>query len=183
MVETENGKFQPCADFNKFLCSWMEVLHWNVPPEALCSLLWQGPVCRGMLPNASLLLTLLNFLTAVFFCSVGQEAGEEVSMFSLFHIPAMQFEFATTHVLLIGTIIMLIWPHANQCWTWLVFMLLHMYLKCTAVKWYTTSFSFSKSPLGLNIQGSYASCSMRVNPVKGFLKPNWRTGQKMGQFN
>lgn len=138
---------------------------------------------RGELPNAGLLLTLLNFLTAVFFCSVGQEAGEEVFMFSLFHIPAMQFEFATTHVLFIGTIIMLIWPHANQCWTWLVFMLLHMYLKCTAVKWYTTSFSFGKSPQGLNIQGSYASCSMTVNPIMGFLKPNWRTGQKMGQFN
>lgn len=36
-----------------------------------------------------------------------QEAGEAVSMLSLFHVPAMQFEFATTHVLFRGTIIML----------------------------------------------------------------------------
>lgn len=67
MVETENGKFQSCAEFNKFLCSWTEVVHWNVLPEALCPLLWHGAGCRDELPNIGLLLTLSNFLTAAFF--------------------------------------------------------------------------------------------------------------------
>lgn len=41
---------------------------------------------------------------------------------------------------------MFIWPLANQCWTWVLFVLL-LHLKCTAVKWYASLFSHSKSPL------------------------------------
>lgn len=60
---------------------------------------------KNELPNIGLLLTLSDFLAAVSFCSVGEEAGETVPMLSLFHhVPAMQFEFATARVLFIGII-------------------------------------------------------------------------------
>lgn len=137
---------------------------------------------KNELPNIGLLLTLSDFLAAVSFCSVGEEAGETVPMLSLFHhVPAMQFEFATARVLFIG-IIMFKWPHANQCWTWLLFILF-LYLKFSAVKWYTSLFSCSKSSLDWILQGSYVNCCRRVNPIMGFLKPDWKANKKMGQFN
>lgn len=148
MAEKENGKFQPCAEFNKFLCSSMklctEMCHQR--HFAHCSDR-ELAACRDELPNAGLLLTLSNFLAAVFFVQWVRKLVRQFPCSSSFVFLQCNLNLLQ-HTLFIGTIIMLIWPHANQCWTWLVFMLLHMYLKGTAVKWYTTSFSFSKSPLG-----------------------------------